>query len=278
MKHVILRLVLMGSVFILAQGALWPGSGEEYDIDKEIARVNKELSRVETERKAVKADRDKDQKEFAEYENRTKKIIESIRVETDSIKNLTKGLRKTVDSLAAQITGLLSSKQEYDLLQENLRMRLIAECDSFFLVAKNLPPLVSASLVSSIQLLKAELISKSVSNIEAMNRLVQIANDIEDVNSQIQVVQESSPVPDIRGAVNRLRIGCVYESLVDEKGTKAAVWNGYDKNDKPLWTLITNPKECADILKAIQIREGKSLPDFVKIPFQAPAGVSGGAK
>jgi hypothetical protein len=157
-------------------------------------------------------------------------------------------------------------------------MRLIAECDSFSVIAKNLPPMVSSNLVSSIQLIKAELVAKSVSNIEAMNRLVQIANDIEDVNSQIQVVQESSPVPDIRGVVNRLRIGCVYESLVDEKGTKAAVWNGYDKNGKPLWTLIINPKECEDILKSIQIREGKSLPDFVKIPFQAPAEVSGGAK
>ena len=277
MKHLIQRFVLMGSVFLFIEGAVCLGSGEEYDSDKEIAQINKELSRVESDRKAVKADRDKDRKEFTEYENRTKKIIESIREETDSIKNLTKVHGETIDSLAAQITGLLASKQEYDLMQENLRMHLIAECDSFFAVAKNLPPLVSSNLVSSIQLLKAELIAKNVSNIEGMNRLVQIANDIEDVNCGIQVVQESSPVPDIRGVVNRLRIGSVYESLVDEKGTKAAVWKGYDKHDKPLWMLITNPKECADILKAIQIREGKSLPDFVKLPFQSPAGMSGGA-
>ncbi|MBN1980873.1 MAG: DUF3450 family protein [Chitinivibrionales bacterium] len=268
------KYVCYSVLIVLSLTGAWQLAAQEIDFEKEASSLRKEISRVESQRSQVRQDRAKDQKEFADYLTRLKRTTNSYVAETDSVRMLIQASLTTKDSVAVESKTLEQLKREYELRQESFRNRLMAECDSLFLVAQRFPPLVSGSLAASIQFLKGELAAKGIYNNEGMNRLAQVTNDMEEFTSTIQILQESSPVPDIRGTVYRIRIGCVFEGVVDEKGTKAALWNGYDSDKKPLWTMIASQSECDRLFKAIQIREGKSLPDFVELPFLSASTAS----
>ena len=94
----------------------------------------------------------------------------------------------------------------------------------------------------------------------------------EELTGSIQVSQESSPIAEIRGTVYRLRIGAFFEAVVNLKGTECAVWYASDSTG---WKTITDPSVAAEILKAANIREGKTMPAFVNLPLVADAEKGG---
>ena len=67
-----------------------------------------------------------------------------------------------------------------------------------------------------------------------------------------------------------MRIGGVFEAVVNTKGEKSAIWSGGINGE---WIPIDDATVSARILKAVQIREGKTLPVLVELPFN-----EGGAK
>jgi hypothetical protein len=245
--------------------------------EQEIMRMRKDLMQVQTEREKNKKDFEQDRASYKEYTERTAKRMASLKFEIDSLGRLTRSQIYKVDQLMALINNANTRAQQIDKSQEALRDRFAASCDRLITSFQDLPPLVKQSLVASTSLIKGELRNKNVDNVEALNRMQQILLRSEDITGSIQVSQESSPAPEIRGTVYRLRIGTFFEGVVDTKGEVCALWSGKDSDGNPLWTTIKDPSMAAKILKAANIREGKSLPEFVTLPL-APVSVKGGVK
>jgi len=232
----------------------------------EIKRARKELLQLQTERKKNRLETDKDQKNFKAYTTRTAERFAMIKNETDSINGQITVQKSRNDSLAALVNSANARIRQYEMSQETLRKKLLVTCDQLTIHLKDLPPMVRQNLVASAALLKNELRNKSVGNVEAFNRIQQIMARAEETTGSIQVSQESSPVAEIRGMVYRLRIGAFFEAVVNLKGEECAVWYASDSTG---WRTIEDPSIAGEILKAANIREGKTMPSFVNLPLVA---------
>jgi hypothetical protein len=81
------------------------------------------------------------------------------------------------------------------------------------------------------------------------------------LSREVQVAEGISPVKQISGTVYRLRIGSVFEAVVDSRGEKAF----YREENE--WKPVEDPAAAATLLKAVKIREGKTVPVLVNLPF-----------
>ncbi|MBD3322645.1 MAG: DUF3450 family protein [Chitinivibrionales bacterium] len=252
---------------ILISGIMASYGAGEYNIDEEIGRIRKELKQVQSERERVKEEAQKDRKDFARYVERQQKRFAAIKTETDSIKSQTRKHQNTSDSLAAHIATLQDSKRQYEFRQDRFRNRLIKGCDRFLEIAGSMPPMASKTLSSSLSYLRSELVSKAIDNVEGINRLAQIVKDLNEATMSIQIMQGRPPVTELQGTCSSLRIGGIFQASADAKETYAAIWTGYDDEGNPLWKVVKNPEIAANIRLAVNIREGKALPDFVALPF-----------
>ena len=223
---------------------------------------------LQTERQKNKLDRIKDLTDFKEYSKRTAERLAALRSETGSINQQTADQQRRYDSLAALINYADAQIKQVDMCEDAMREKLAGSCDQLIANCQGLPPMVRQNLVASSALLKNELRNKNVDNVEAFNRMQQIMVRAEEATGSIQVSQESSPITEIRGTVYRLRIGAFFEAVVNLKGEECAVWYGAGN---PEWKVIKDPGVAAEILKAANIREGKALPSFVKLPLAADA-------
>ncbi len=241
---------------------------QEPDLTNEITRLRKELMQVQDERERVIDEKKKDEEEFREYRKRMRARMRDIRVETDSIRQAISQEKLKDDSLAALINATQDRKKQYEMLQEGFRRDLVGATQRVREYAQTLPPGVADKSLSALELLENELTTKAVDNVEATNRLFQIVNDMHDNSQVVQIVQGSSPVPEIRGTAYQLRLGNFFQAVVNAKGTLAAVWTGYDEQGAPAWRQIEDPTVASEILKAVNVREGKSLPALVSLPLQ----------
>jgi hypothetical protein len=247
----------------------------EAELTKEIKRIRKELMSVQDERGRVKEEAEKDVEDFREYRKRTQTRLQQVRSETDSLRELIGVTKSDNDSLAAVVEAEKTRARQYDLLQDDFSKAISAACDRALAVAENGPPIATGKHVSALNLLKGELQNKSVDNIEGVARLTQVLRDMVDLTSTIQIVQGSSPLPEIRGTTYRIRLGSFFEAVVNVKGTQAALWTGYDENGSATWTHVTDPVVAGQILKAVNVREGKSLPALVDLPLDNVEVVKG---
>ena len=248
------------------------GFTQQVDKESEIKRVRKELLQLQTERQKNKMDRIKDLTEFKEYAKRTAERLAAVKNETNSINQQTAVQQRKNDSLAALVDAANARIRQSEMSQDAMREKLASSCDQVIASLQGLPPMVRQNLVASAALLKNELRGKTIDNVEALSRMQQIMIRAEEVTGSIQVSQESSPVPEIRGTVYRLRIGAFFEAVVDLKGEACAVWS---RSENPEWTTIKDASVAAELLKAANIREGKALPSFVNLPLVADAKKGG---
>ena len=217
-------------------------------------------------------DRIKDLAEFKEYTKRTAGRLAAVKDETTTINQQITVEQRRNDSLAALINYANAQVKQVDMCQDAMREKLAVSCDQIIANLQSVPPMVRQNLIASAALLKNELRNKSIDNVEALNRMQQIMIRAEEVTGSIQVSQESSPITEIRGTVYRLRIGAFFEAVVNLKGEECAVWYG---SGSPGWKTIKDPAIASELLKAANIREGKSLPAFVKLPLVAEAEKGG---
>jgi len=246
-------------------------------IDDDIARLRKEIVQAQADAERISQEMDKDKKDFEAYRTRTAQRLAQTQSQLDTLKSETVAQSRANDALAAQIGGVLAQRREIELSQDEFRQKLIAFCNNVQPAVKRLTPLIMAPTLSGLSLLVNDLTTKSVDVVEGCSRLVQILNKLDEASSGIQISQESSPVPDIRGLVYRLRIGSFFEAVVDTKGEKSAVFAGWVSDGAPRWKNLDSPAIAMAVLQAVNIREGKSLPAFVNLPLAVDAG-QGGAK
>jgi chromosome segregation ATPase len=259
MKRLLSALCMLGCMASLAVG-------QQAVSENDIKRARKELMQLQTEREKNKLDMKKDQKEFKEYTKRTAERLAAFKNETTTINQQIAMQQRKNDSLAALVNHANAQAKQVEMCQDAMRGKLAASCDQIIANLQNIPPMVRQNLIASAALLKNELRNKSIDNVEALNRLQQIMTRAEEVTGSIQVSEESSPIPEIRGRVYRLRIGAFFEAIVNLKAEECAVWYGSDGTG---WKTMKDPAVASELLKAAYIREGKSLPDFVRLPLVA---------
>lgn len=239
---------------------------QEYNVENEIVHANRELKRIEKERTKVKKEAAQDKKEYAEYQTRMKEKFDLLSAETDSIKKETVKFQSKSDALGARLAGIAASKREYDIKQKKLKDDLIMFCDKLIKAIRITPPSLSKKSINSIEFLKSELSSSSIDNVEGIYRLIQVLNDIDLQLMDIQVSEMASPIPEITGSVYKIRIGGIFEAFVDIKGEKGYVWSGGTDGE---WADVKDATVASKILKTIQVREGKSVPEFIELPFSS---------
>ncbi|MFP4415679.1 MAG: hypothetical protein ACOC4C_05100 [Fibrobacterota bacterium] len=251
--------LLIPATFVFAQ---------QDDIKAEITRIRKELMQVQEERERVVEEKKKDAEDFENYRKRMRTRMRTVRLETDSVKNEIVAYKFKNDSLSSLINAQKARKKHFELRQESLRGRIMASTDLVLSLAQSYPPSAGSKTISAAKLLKNDLSTKSIDNVEAISRLFQIIRGMQDESGIIQIVQGSSPLPEIRGTTYRLRLGTIFEAVVNTEGTKAALWSGRSDNGDYRWELIDNAVTASQILKAVNVREGKEVPELVELPLQ----------
>lgn len=238
----------------------------ETPIDDDIIRLRKELSRQQTESQRIKTDIDREQKDFVAYQKNIEQRTRSLLTTMDSTRqDITRATRKN-DSLAAHLASQSNTIRQIELTQETTRQEIVSACTGLETIIGRMPPLTAQSLIAALALLKSDLAGKSIDNIEGANRLYTILTRLEEAAGMIVVSQENSPVADIRGTVYRIRLGNFFEGAVDEKGAKGVIFTGYAPDGSPQWKTA-DAGLAAALYSAAVIREGKSLPAFVRLPL-----------
>lgn len=256
-----------GILIILLWSNMLIFGDDNQDIDKEILRIRKELTEVSSQRLEVKNKSMKDYNEHEDYRKRMRKRITSIENDIDSSKESRLTINLQNDSIAALIRTETTRQHQYELMQEVFRKKLIELCGVYNKETYSVPPLSAQKLRTTLSFLQSELKTKNIDFIEGLQRLTQISKDFSELTSSIQITQSSSPLPEIRGTVYRVRIGCIYEAVVDAQATKYALWSGIDSSGNTIWDVHSDPGEATTILTAANIREGKALPAFAQIPL-----------
>jgi len=265
-------MIFMG---ILACGALWCGVFGQTappSIEDEIARLRKELIQTQVDVERTNQEIEKDKKDFEAYRARTVQRLAQTQSLLDTLKSETLEQSRASDALAARIGEAIAKRREIELSQDEFRRKLISFCNSVQPEVKKLPPLIMAPMLSGLSLLINDLTIKSIDVVEGCTRLVQILGKLDEAGSGIQISQESSPVADIHGMAYRLRIGTIFEAVVDAKGEKCAVFSGWGDGGAPHWKDLDSPVLAQAVLQAVNIREGKSLPAFVNLPLARQGG------
>jgi uncharacterized membrane-anchored protein YhcB (DUF1043 family) len=283
MKHLVCPMTLAamacGAILCTASAQTAPPS-----IDDEIARLRKELIQTQVDCDRTSQEIEKDKKDFEAYRTRTSQRMAQTQGQLDTLKSEIGVQSHGNDALAAQIGGVIAQRREIELSQDEFRQKLVDICNSMQPVVKKLPPLIMAPTLSGLSLLINDLTTKSTDIVDGCSRMVQILNKLDEASAGLQISQENSPVPDIRGMVYRLRIGTIFESVVDTKGEKSAVFTGWGADGAPRWKVLESASASLALLEAVNIREGRALPAFVNLPLASGAGaasadsVTGGAK
>jgi len=260
-----IRIPIMKALLLLCIGALMVSADE---LDVEISQVKKEIERVQSQRKEENALAKKERAEVEAYQKRTVEKKLALTHQTDSMRTATAAIHATNDSLSAHLHAIEQQIREQDLQQERIRESIRGAVSTVAAAVALLPPLIAEQYKSPLDYLGSELTGKSVENTEALFRLMRIVQDVATLSQDIQVVEGSSPVTALRGVVYRLRIGALFEAVVDQQGTQAFIWSGdSSKLSSGKYTAVEDAAVAATILAAVKIREGKSIPELVRLPL-----------
>jgi hypothetical protein len=163
-----------------------------------------------------------------------------------------------------------SRQHELDLQQEAFRNNLIKACNTLKEALVLLPPGNIKGQTSSLDFLLSELKTNAVDNVEAMERLWQILGALSEGAQSIETFSAQSPVSYISGQVDFVKLGYAYLAVVNEKGTKGALWKPMEDTLKGTWQEVDDPEQLLALKKCIQIRQGTIVPQIVDIPFKHP--------
>lgn len=259
-----LEKILRWQIFVLLViGVLFtPLLAQKEELDKEILWLKKEIERVETQRKEEAKEAKKERAEFEAYNQRAQQRIEGIKKQTDSIKTVLKEISLLNDSLNQEISSINLKIKEYDLHKESIKNSLLKSIKNIINQLDSLVPFLQEQYKGSLKYLYSELENGNSELSEALYRLTKIVREIHTVSQEIQVVESSSPIPQVKVSVYRLRIGNIFEAVIEKEGKVAFVWNCYYKK----WTQA-DPTTLEALIKAVKIKEGKMVPELVDLPL-----------
>lgn len=237
------------------------------EMDRELRSLKKEITRVQGQRQREAEAVKKEREEFRAYQERTKQRKANIGVQTDSINGVQQQTQRRNDSLRAVLTSVQARIREQELSDKRIHAVIIVGVKKLQEELPYLPPLIRDQYEGPISYLLSELTAGSVESTEALYRMVRIVQDLRNVAREIQVVEGISPVTQLRGMVYRLRIGAIFEAIVDTEGRNAFLWTSAEGDHDSVWVPVDNKATATALLKAVHIREGTTVPELVELPL-----------
>ncbi len=180
--------------------------------------------------------------------------------------------RKRVDSLEASAEIRKLGGVAADNRVEEMRLTLIAACGRLGEFYAALPPGTVRATSATLDFLKGELESKTVTVSEALERYWQILGALDDAEMSMDTYAGESPVPGLAGQVYYVRIGLVYTAVVSEEGKAAYLWSPAS-DGAGTWRPVTDLFAKAALWDAVRIRGRKVVPRIVELPFDHPVDV-----
>jgi hypothetical protein len=206
---------------------------------------------------AEKAKTDADRAEFEAYRARQSGYRASQEALLDSLRGDEQRLRRDADSSSRRVYGIKARQKEHAARREAFRQHLVSLCDDLDRTLRALPP---ANVRPQLQAL-------SFLNDEGVERLWQIVFTTVDNAEQIEVYSGASPVDQIAGHGYFVRIGYAYLAFINDEGTAGALWTAV-ADSSGTWETLSDPSVLSALHDSIRIREGKSVPRIIAIPFR----------
>jgi hypothetical protein len=270
MKNVFLKQTVIASVAFASW--LTPCHAQTPQaLDDDIIRLRRDLAQTQLDCQRTGEEIEKDRKDFDIYKKKASERGAQSRRQLDTLAAEIKTQARGNDSLGASIASVQQERRQIELAQDEFRRRLIDLCDRLMPLVKRLPPLVMSPSQSALSLLKNDLSASSIDDNEGFTRLTQVLGQMEEGTSSIQISQENSPAPDIRGMAYRLRVGTFFEAVVDTRGERCAFFEGWNTDGTPRWKTVESAPVAREVLNAVNIREGKMLPAFVSLSLMPPS-------
>lgn len=189
----------------------------------------------------------------------------------DSLEHDIAAARMRVDSLDRFADDTRLGGAEADNRVEEIRLTLLNACSDLKNFYETLPPGTIRASSTALDFLKSELASKTVTVSEAIERYWQITGSLDDAESSLETYSGPSPVPDMAGQTDFVRIGCAYLAAVSGEGDAAYLW--VPDNSGGAWQPVTDLPAMAALRDAVRIRDRKIIPRIVELPFNHPVKV-----
>jgi hypothetical protein len=204
---------------------------------------------------------------FGKYQKRDARYRSGLAAQVDSLRKDKERFAKSCDSLATRTGILKKNGKHFDLQQERLREMLTGFCDKLKALIAALPPSNIHSQAASVDFLKGELETRTVTESEALERIWQILKTLSDASQTMDVYAGAPPSQAFTGQTFFIRLGFAYLAAVQENGENGAIWV-MDKNN-PLghWRAVEGEKQRLALWKAVQVNQRKIIPELVPLPF-----------
>ncbi|MBD3240642.1 MAG: DUF3450 family protein [Chitinivibrionales bacterium] len=239
------------------------------ELRNEIRELEARIAETDKQIEAVRREEENERREFEQYRARHAQRLAEQRAEVDTLKQTHAHQQQRADSLAEAIADLRKAKQEQARRGRVLASRLEAYCDSVSAVVASMPPGNSKAQLDAVAFLRGELAAGAVDNIEALERLWQILDALSSAAQAVEVYNGPSPVTDIAGQVDYVRLGHVYLACVDQAGEAGALWiPAADSAGE--WRRIRDVARLQSLRQAVRIRQGGAVPELVDLPFDHP--------
>ncbi len=256
--------VFLFSLSILSYAESYP------ELEKTIRDLQKKIKSTQEQIKQVKKKSDKDKDDFSDYQNRNSNYYNQQKEELEKLKSDYNKIHLKSDSVSSLITQVKNRQQELDLQQEVFHNNLIKACNTIKESLMLLPPGNIKGQISSLDFLHSEIKTNAVDNVEALERLWQILGALTEGSQSIETFSAQSPVSYISGQVDFVKLGFAYLAIVNEKGTKGALWIPGTDSSGGIWEEVEDPEQLLSLKKCIQIRQGTIVPQIIDIPFKHP--------
>ena len=237
------------------------------DLQKEVASWQQKIKDVESRITKTDAAIDGEITAFRSYLRTEAAHKAEFQAQNDSLSQDIAMARKRVDSLEGASNSRKLSGAEADNQVEEMRLTLIAACGRLGEFYAILPPSNIRATMATLDFLKGELESKTVTVSEALERYWQILSVLEDAETSMDTYAAESPIAGLSGQAYYVRIGLTYLAAVSEEGKAAYLWNPGGSAGEAGWKPVTDLLAKTALWDAVRIRGRKVVPRIVELPF-----------
>jgi hypothetical protein len=244
------------------------------DLQKELASWQQKIKDIESRIAKTDAAKADQVNAFRSYLRAEAVHKAQFQAQNDSLESDIKKAEKRVDSLEQTVGSRKMGGEAADNQVEEMRLVLITSCEDLRKLYDSLPPSNIRAASATLDFLKSELESKTVTVSEALERYYQILSSLDDAESSMETYTGVSPVQEITGQAYFIRIGLVYLAVTSEEGKEAYIWvpvRGYEGS----WQPVNDVNAKAALWDAVRIRDHKIVPDIVNLPFDHYVTVQG---
>ncbi|WP_162146718.1 DUF3450 family protein [Chitinivibrio alkaliphilus] len=253
------------TVFLLVPIGIAANSEEmqRREIMREIEQYRSRIDNIDMEIADTESRIKDDSASFISYTAR----IDSVRnLRSTRIDSLTEEIQKEKvrkDSLTAHTGSLARRIRSYRYREQQFSSHLMASMERYHDSLSLLPPSIAESPMRDLTMLKQDVDDGSAAPGEAVDRLWLILNRFSTGRFSIDSWSAPSAYEGIDGSAHYLRVGYAFLACVDAAGKRGAYWSPR----KMSWVSFEDAGYAETILRAIQMREDRDIPDIIPLPI-----------